>query len=99
MCGITGVLNLRGNVPIDPDLLLKANNSMIHRGPDDCGIFVDHEIGLAMRRLSIIDVASGRQPISNENDRIVIVFNGEIYNHKDLRLELTKVRPQIQNEF
>ena len=61
------------------------NRRIVHRGPDDEGFFVEENVGLAMRRLSIIDVKSGHQPLSNENRDIWIVFNGEIYNHAELR--------------
>ncbi|MBP7529287.1 MAG: asparagine synthase (glutamine-hydrolyzing) [Syntrophorhabdaceae bacterium] len=88
MCGITGFLNLNGAMAPDPGLLIRANNALEHRGPDDAGVFTNGDVGLAMRRLSIIDVAGGHQPLSNENDRIFIVFNGEIYNHRELRKTL-----------
>jgi len=64
------------------------NSEIVHRGPDDQGIFVEENVGLAMRRLSIIDVNTGHQPLSNESDDVWIVFNGEIYNHQQLRAEL-----------
>ena len=75
MCGIIGVLNLTNPSPIDPDRLQKGNDAMFHRGPDDEGMFVQANVGMAMRRLSIIDVAHGRQPISNEDGTIHIVYN------------------------
>ncbi|MEN6615269.1 MAG: asparagine synthase (glutamine-hydrolyzing) [Syntrophorhabdus sp.] len=85
MCGITGVFDLYNKRPVDTDLLIRANNSLNHRGPDDYGIYTDLGIGLAMRRLSIIDIAHGHQPMMNETSDICVVFNGEIYNHRDLR--------------
>ncbi len=88
MCGITGVLNLSGGKPPEPARLIRANDALMHRGPDDSGAFTDGHAGLAMRRLSIIDVARGHQPLSNEDGGISIVFNGEIYNHLELREEL-----------
>jgi asparagine synthase (glutamine-hydrolysing) len=88
MCGITGILNLNGGRPPEPARLVRANDALAHRGPDDSGAFTDGHVGLAMRRLSIIDVARGHQPLSNENGAISIVFNGEIYNHLQLREEL-----------
>lgn len=63
-------------------------NILIHRGPDDWGIFTDNNIGLGMRRLSIIDLSSGKQPIHNEDNTIWVVFNGEIYNYRELREKL-----------
>jgi asparagine synthase (glutamine-hydrolysing) len=88
MCGITGVFNLTNKEPIDTNLLHEANNVLYHRGPDEEGIFVKHNIGLAMRRLSIIDVVGGHQPISNEDGAVRIIYNGEMYNYRDLRVDL-----------
>jgi len=82
MCGICGYLG-EGN----PDLLSKMNELLVHRGPDDSGSFTDDGIGLAMRRLSIIDRVGGHQPISNEDGSIICIFNGEIYNFRELRQE------------
>lgn len=90
MCGITGVFDLYDKSPVDEGLLTRANDSLNHRGPDDKGVFTDCGIGLAMRRLSIIDLVCGHQPMSNEDEQIFIVFNGEIYNHRDLRQILVK---------
>ena len=87
MCGINGIFNLNGS-PVDKDILLGMNSKMTHRGPDDEGCYVDKNIGLSVRRLSIIDIQGGHQPISNEDGRYWIVFNGEIYNYVELRLKL-----------
>jgi len=87
MCGIFGIINLNNDHVSRTDLE-SMSNKMIHRGPDDCGIHIDKNIGIGMRRLSIIDIDGGHQPISNETDDILIVLNGEIYNYKELRLEL-----------
>lgn len=87
MCGICGIFDLRGN-PINRDTLAKMNSVIQHRGPDGDGVFVDCEVGLGHRRLSIIDVAGGAQPIGNENGSLQVVFNGEIYNFIELRKEL-----------
>ena len=65
-----------------------VNRQIAHRGPDDDGYFVESNVGLAMRRLSIIDVKTGHQPIANETETVWVVFNGEIYNHQQLRTEL-----------
>ncbi|MGC2260939.1 MAG: hypothetical protein WA594_21690, partial [Candidatus Sulfotelmatobacter sp.] len=70
------------------DLLAGMNQQIVHRGPDDDGFFVEENVGLAMRRLSIIDIQTGHQPLSNEDGDVWIVFNGEIYNHQDLRKDL-----------
>jgi asparagine synthase (glutamine-hydrolysing) len=88
MCGICGVFRLDPSGSPDSGLLERMNRTMVHRGPDDEGYFAAGPVGLAMRRLSIIDLQSGKQPISNENESIWIVFNGEIYNYRELRQEL-----------
>lgn len=85
MCGIAGIFNYRDSAPVHPLQLKSMADSMVHRGPDDEGFFVAGPVGLAHRRLSIIDIKSGHQPMSNEDDSIWIVFNGEIYNHLDIR--------------
>ncbi len=85
MCGIAGIFDFHANRHIDQALLEHMNDALIHRGPDDSGVFIQPGVGLAHRRLSIIDLAGGRQPITNEDDSLVIVFNGEIYNFLNLR--------------
>src|SRR5690348_14659016 len=85
MCGIAGILNLDEHVLADSEVIKRMADSMVHRGPDDEGFFVSGPIHLAHRRLSIIDLNSGQQPMFNEDKSIVIVFNGEIYNHRQLR--------------
>ncbi len=87
MCGIVGVVNLDGR-PVAPDLIRRMNDRIAHRGPDDEGYFAGDNVALGMRRLSIIDVAGGRQPISDESGNVVAVFNGEIYNFQSLRERL-----------
>jgi asparagine synthase (glutamine-hydrolysing) len=88
MCGICGLLLLDGEAKVDPNLLHRMNSTMTHRGPDDEGAYIDGAVGLAMRRLSIIDLETGRQPISNEDGSVWIVYNGEIYNHEEIREDL-----------
>jgi asparagine synthase (glutamine-hydrolysing) len=88
MCGICGIVNLTDNHPINKFNLEQMNNTIRHRGPDDDGYYLDQTAGLAMRRLSIIDLNTGHQPISNEDGSIWIVFNGEIYNYRELRQTL-----------
>lgn len=88
MCGIFGIINHSDKAPVAPEQLRKPLALMRHRGPDDEGVMTERYAGLGMRRLSIIDVAGGRQPISNETGDISIVFNGEIYNYKELRAAL-----------
>ncbi|HET9095297.1 MAG TPA: asparagine synthase (glutamine-hydrolyzing) [Candidatus Baltobacteraceae bacterium] len=87
MCGICGVIAQRGT-RVEPEAVLAMNHEIAHRGPDDEGVFTDGNCGLAMRRLSIIDVASGHQPMANANRSLWIVYNGEIYNHRELRRDL-----------
>jgi len=88
MCGICGIFHYRDGRPVDERLLREMTAAIAHRGPDDDGFFIDDGIGLGMRRLSIIDLEGGAQPISNESDSVVTVFNGEIYNFRGLRREL-----------
>ena len=87
MCGISGIFDLSGN-PVNPDLLDRMTSIIRHRGPDGDGHYMDCEVGLGHRRLSIIDVSGGGQPIGNEDGKLQIVFNGEIYNFIELRKEL-----------
>src|SRR4051794_34565375 len=87
MCGISGRFNLDGR-PVEPAEIVAMRDIMVHRGPDDAGMFIDGPVGLGHRRLSIIDLAGGHQPISNEDGSVTVVFNGEIYNFGDLRREL-----------
>ena len=88
MCGIAGILKFETGAEVDPDSLRRMCNTIVHRGPDDEGTYVRGSVGLGMRRLSIIDLVTGHQPISNEDGTIWIVFNGEIYNHAALRERL-----------
>ena len=88
MCGIAGIVNLRPGPPPDPALLRRMACSVRHRGPDEFGIYRDAEVGLAHARLSVIDLALGRQPLSNEDGTLWISFNGEVYNYLEMRPEL-----------
>jgi asparagine synthase (glutamine-hydrolysing) len=87
MCGIAGVLNLKGE-RADPGLLHRMIGMVRYRGPDDCGVYTDGPLGLAHARLSIIDVSGGHQPMHNEEKALWITFNGEIFNYIELRQEL-----------
>jgi len=89
MCGITGIFDIRDRREIDRQLLSTMNESQHHRGPDECGMHVEPGVGLGHRRLSIIDLSTGQQPLYNEDDSVVIVYNGEIYNYQSLIPELT----------
>ena len=93
MCGICGILDLSGQ-PINRETLRQMSDSLAHRGPDAEGFYTNDTtgssptVGLAHRRLSIIDIATGQQPLTNEDGTVWIVFNGEIYNYLDVRQEL-----------
>jgi asparagine synthase (glutamine-hydrolysing) len=87
MCGIAGLLEL-GDGEIDDGLIQKMCNVITHRGPDDQGYFTEDRVALGMRRLSIIDLDAGHQPIYNEDKSVVVVFNGEIYNYREIRKSL-----------
>jgi len=90
MCGISGVFHYHDRASVNKRLLQRMNDFLQHRGPDDEGFYYDEAAGLGLghRRLSIIDLNTGHQPLSNEDGTVWIVFNGEIYNYRDLRLEL-----------
>ena len=88
MCGIAGIYNYGSRLPVAERLLKEMCRVIEHRGPDDEGFYREGEFGMGMRRLSIIDVAGGRQPIFNEDDSVGIVFNGEIYNYRELMGQL-----------
>lgn len=88
MCGICGIFFSNRDWRVQCGALAAMNRTITHRGPDDEGFFLEENVGLAMRRLSIIDVKSGHQPLANENQDVWIVFNGEIYNHAALRADL-----------
>jgi asparagine synthase (glutamine-hydrolysing) len=90
MCGIAGILALDPDDRVDVPRLKRMRDVMTHRGPDGAGLFVDGPVGLAHRRLAIVDVAAGQQPMSNEDGSLNVVFNGEIYNHLELRPELER---------
>ena len=90
MCGIVGIVNSNSK-RVDEALLGRMCNAIRHRGPDDDGFYVNGAVGLGMRRLSIIDLASGQQPIHNTDRSAWIVFNGEIYNYLELRAKLEKL--------
>ncbi len=95
MCGICGIFDQSGH-PIDQATLKRMNTVIQHRGPDGEGYFVDGGIGLAHRRLSIIDLDGGAQPMSNEDATLQIIFNGEIYNYIELREELSALGHQFR---
>ncbi|MGZ8254633.1 MAG: XrtA/PEP-CTERM system amidotransferase [Burkholderiaceae bacterium] len=88
MCGITGIVDLQARRRIDPAVLQRMNERQHHRGPDEGGVHLAPGVGLGHRRLSIIDLATGQQPLYNEDGSVVVVYNGEIYNYRDLIREL-----------
>ena len=88
MCGITGIFDLRGQRELDRGTLARMNESQHHRGPDEGGTHLEPGLGLGHRRLSIIDLSTGQQPLYNEDKSVCVVFNGEIYNYQELIPEL-----------
>ena len=88
MCGICGQIKIAGDEPVDQETIRRMAWTMFHRGPDDDGYFFDRSLGFGFRRLSIIDLSGGHQPMSDAEESVWIVFNGEIYNYKELRAEL-----------
>lgn len=90
MCGICGILNLHPEAPVDRALLERMNRLLIHRGPDDEGYYLAGPLGLAQRRLAIIDVEGGHQPLSNEDGTVWITYNGEVYNYRELAADLAR---------
>jgi asparagine synthase (glutamine-hydrolysing) len=96
VCGIVAVLHLDGKAA-DAGDVTAMRDMLVHRGPDDCGLFLDGPVGLGHRRLSIIDLGGGHQPMSNAAGTVHIVFNGEIYNYPDLRTHLTERGVQLKS--
>src|SRR5512145_145545 len=88
MCGIAGLVACDQVLPDDAERVVRMRDVLAHRGPDDSGLFTDSHAVLGHRRLSIVDLATGHQPMCDEEARTWIVFNGEIYNHADVRREL-----------
>src|SRR6266852_8513299 len=88
MCGIYGFVDLKQLGVPEPGSLSRMGQVVVHRGPDDEGVYLGRGVALGMRRLSIIDLAGGHQPISNEDGTVWVVCNGEIYNFQELRASL-----------
>src|SRR5262244_3390766 len=88
MCGICGIFEFDQQREIPREAVQRMTETIVHRGPDDDGIYTGPGIGLGFRRLSIIDVAGGHQPIANEDGSVWVMLNGEIYNYGELRREL-----------
>jgi asparagine synthase (glutamine-hydrolysing) len=102
MCGICGQIKIASDEPADQETIRRMSRSMFHRGPDDEGYFFDRSVGLGFRRLSIIDLSGGHQPMADAEESVWVVFNGEIYNYRELRPELEsrghKFRTQSDTE-
>jgi asparagine synthase (glutamine-hydrolysing) len=96
MCGISGLFEYRRKEELPRDVIHRMNESIKHRGPDDEGIFVDGGVGLGHRRLSIIDVAGGHQPLCNEDETVWVLLNGEIYNFQELHQELVSLNHRFR---
>jgi asparagine synthase (glutamine-hydrolysing) len=88
MCGICGIYNFKNKQKAEKDRIVRMTNTIVHRGPDDEGYLMDGPLGLGFRRLSIIDLQGGHQPMSDKQEKVWIIFNGEIYNYPELRQEL-----------
>ena len=88
MCGIAGQFNFQRHEPVERETIVRMARSIAHRGPDDEGFFIAGPVGLGFRRLSIIDLAGGHQPMSDAEETVWVIFNGEIYNYRELRAEL-----------
>ena len=88
MCGISGIFEFEQRDTIPQEVVHRMNETIVHRGPDDEGIYCGEGVGFGFRRLSIIDLAGGHQPICNEDGRLWVMLNGEIYNYPELRREL-----------
>ena len=97
MCGICGVYNYNTHSGVESKTLGDMLQVIHHRGPDDEGLHVDGPLGIGIRRLSIIDLEGGRQPIFNEDGSVVVVFNGEIYNYRELTCPASPAWPSLHD--
>lgn len=98
MCGIAGQFNFNRDEPVKRDTIVRMTRSIAHRGPDDEGFFIAGPVGLGFRRLSIIDLAGGHQPMSDAQQTVWLIFNGEIYNYKELQAELQNKGHQFRTD-
>src|SRR5436190_9584863 len=98
MCGICGVYEFGRGEAVAASVLDEMLATIVHRGPDDQGVHFDRDLALGMRRLSIIDLAGGHQPVSNEDGSVWVVFNGEIYNYPELREMLARNGHVLRSE-
>jgi asparagine synthase (glutamine-hydrolysing) len=95
MCGITGYINLTADKAVNQPLLAQMNQAQFHRGPDEGGEYIDEHVALGHRRLAIIDLSSGQQPMVSDDGEFILIFNGEIYNFKQTRIELETLGHQF----
>jgi asparagine synthase (glutamine-hydrolysing) len=98
MCGIAGIYFRQEHNCVDRSMLVRMRDRMVHRGPDACGLYVDEAVGFAHRRLSIIDIQGSQQPLTNEDESVWVIFNGEIYNYRSLRKFLLQRGHQFKTE-
>lgn len=96
MCGIAGIFHVESSKPVDPERLRRMTDAIAHRGPDGAGVWTAPGVGLGHRRLSIIDLGGGAQPMLTEDERYALSFNGEIYNFQELRKELEALGHQFR---
>lgn len=98
MCGIAGIFHCGTPKPVDPRRIERMTDAMVHRGPDGGGVWTDQGVGLGHRRLSIIDIEGSPQPMLSADERAMLVFNGEIYNYRDLRRELKELGARFHTD-
>src|SRR5690349_332599 len=98
MCGICGQYNFAAGAPVLRHTLQKMTGSLVHRGPDDEGFYLNGPVGLGFRRLSIIDLEGGHQPMSDQEESVWVVFNGEIYNFPELKQQLETLGHKFRTE-
>jgi asparagine synthase (glutamine-hydrolysing) len=98
MCGIAGQVNEDRHRPVERHVLCRMNEAIRHRGPDSSGLYLNGRVGLAMRRLAIIDLETGEQPVASEDGTVRLVFNGEIYNYRHLRADLERKGHRFQSQ-
>jgi asparagine synthase (glutamine-hydrolysing) len=98
MCGICGIVHGDETKAVNAEALARMNAALAHRGPDDSGTWISRNAGLAMRRLKVIDLEGGKQPMMNEDQSVILVFNGEIYNYRELRRELEQLGRAFRTE-
>ncbi|WP_317202219.1 XrtA/PEP-CTERM system amidotransferase [Janthinobacterium sp.] len=96
MCGLVGIMDMRGQRTIDREVLHRMNETQHHRGPDEASIYTEPGVGFGHRRLSVIDIASGLQPMGNEDGSVMVCYNGEIYNYRELTVELLALGHQFR---